>query len=57
MAISKALEKAQKKYRVRNQDKGLMRVNVWVPEENAQELRQIALEMRMEHKAALEEGV
>lgn len=50
MAISKALQKAQEKYRERNLDRGMMRVNVWVPEDNAAELRLIAQEMRDEFK-------
>jgi|TARA_R110000796_G_scaffold85580_2_gene185630 hypothetical protein len=51
MAISKSLKRAQDKYRENNKQKGMMRVNVWVPEDNAEELRIIAKEMRQEFKA------
>jgi hypothetical protein len=50
MAVSKALQRAQENYRERNKNRGMMRVNVWVPEENSQELRTIAHEMRAEYK-------
>ena len=33
MAISKSLKRAQDKYRENNKQKGMMRVNVWVPED------------------------
>ena len=50
MAVSKALQRAQDKYRANNKDKGMMRVNVWIPEKDAEELRTIAQEMRDEFK-------
>ena len=36
----------QKRYTERNKAKGNVRVNVWIPEENRDELREIASAMR-----------
>lgn len=52
MPIPKSLKAAQTEYKKRNLKKGLMRVNVWVPVDDAEELKFIAQEMRVEYKQA-----
>ena len=52
MPVSKSLKAAQDNYKKRNKQKGMVRVNVWVPIEDAEELRLIASEMRTEMKQA-----
>ena len=52
MPIPKSLKAAQTNYKKRNLNKGLIRVNVWVPTDDAEELRLIAQEMRTDFKAA-----
>lgn len=53
---SEALVRAQEAYRKRNKNKGMTRVNVWVPTHYADELRDIAADMRQDANLQKEES-
>lgn len=55
MAIPLSLKKAQEQYIKRNEAKDLVRVSVWVPALNADELKLIAHDMREEYINQLKE--
>ena len=46
MKTPKPMIEAQNRYIDRNKKKGMTRVNVWIPDTNADDLREIAADMR-----------
>jgi hypothetical protein len=55
IAMTKPDYKAQEKWVAKTAKKGLVRVNVWVPSANAEEVKLLASNMRQEFKLAMSE--